>query len=476
MTGTEVLAIDRENKTVTVRLGSGEIVNHGYGTLVLATGATASRPPFPCPHSERISSFHTLDDALRVRGLAEQGGIGEAVVIGAGLVGVEAVVALGELWGINQTLLERENRVLPYVLDPEMAAIVERHLTLQGVTVATGTTVERVTVEDDHPVVHLVDGQRIVTDLVLCCLGVKPETTLARESGLAIGPTGAIVVDECCRTSDPNIYAGGDCVESIQQLTGERIYLPMGSVANRHGRVIAENIAGNPMTFPGVLGAFVLKVFDLNVGAVGISQGVADHAIPTADSVYGSFSDRPHYYPESGDVTAKLTYNAETGHLLGMQAVGSGSVVTRVDVMSSFLQRKAVIGDLLDFEHGYAPPFSEALDPLYHLACQAQAKQRGRSYIAPGDYTAAAGTMLLDVREPDEAATDPIPSVVLEAYASMRCVPIGHLVERLKLLDREQAIAVLCKRGPRAYQAAHLLAKHGFERVSVVGGGLQALL
>lgn len=476
MTGTEVLAIDRAKKTVTVRLGSGEVVSHGYGSLVLATGAKASRPPFPCPHSERILSFHTLDDAVQVRGLAERGAIGEAVVIGAGLVGVEAVVALGELWGIDQTLIEREDRILPYVLDREMAAIVERHMTSQGVSVRTGATVARVAVEDDHPVVYLEDGTRIATDVVLCCLGVEPETSLARESGLDIGPSGGIAIDEFCRTSDSHIYAGGDCVESVHQLTGEKLYFPMGSIANRHGRVIAENIAGNSLAFPGVLGTFVLKVFELTVGAVGISEAVAKRTVAEADAVFGSFSDRPHYYPEAGDIIAKLTYNAATGHLLGLQAVGSRSVVTSIDVMSVFLQRKADLEDLLAYEHGYAPPFSEALDPLYHLAAQALAKGRGRRYLAPGDFATTADTVLLDVREPDEAAQEPIPAAVLESFLTSRCIPIGHLSERLANLDPGQPIAVLCKRGPRAYQAAHILNRHGFTQVTVLGGGLQALL
>ena len=476
MTGTEVLSIDRAARTVRVRLVSGEEVSHGYGALVIATGATASRPPFAVPQSDRVLSFHTLDDALQVRSLAERGEVGDAVVIGAGLVGVEAVVALGELWGIDQTLIERENRVLPYVLDPEIAAIVERHLTSQGVTVHTGVSVERVTVDEGKPVVHLADGESLSTDLVLCCLGVTPETDLARECGLEIGKTGGIVIDEYCRTSDPAIYAGGDCVESVHVLTDEHIYLPMGSIANRHGRVIAENIAGQRTRFPGVLGSFVLKVFDLNVGAVGISEEIASRVISPVEAVYGSFSDRPHYFPESGDLTGKLIYNSETEHLLGLQVVGTGNVVTRVDVMSSFLQHRATIEDLLDFEHGYAPPFSEALDPLYHLACQAQARLRGMSFETPNDAQGSSRAVLLDVREPDEAATEPIPSAILAAYGTSLCVPIGHLVERLDRVDKGKPIHLLCRRGPRAYQAALLLKKNGYEQVSVIGGGLQALL
>ena len=475
MTGTEVLSIDRSKKTVSVRMVSGEIVTHGYGDLVIATGASATRPPFPCPHSDRILSFHSLDDALTIRSLAEQGKVNDAVVIGAGLVGVEAVVALGDMWGIDQTLIEREDRVLPYVLDPEMAALVERHLTSHGVMVMTGTSIERVSVEDEKPVVHLTDGRAIATDLVLCCLGVSPESHLAKECGLEVGKTGGIVIDSHCRTSDPNIYAGGDCVESVHLLTDERIYLPMGSIANRHGRVIAENLAGTPTKFPGVLGSFVLKVFDLSVGAVGISQLVASRVLKPTEAVFGSYAERPHFFPESGDITGKLIYNAETNHLLGLQVVGTGNAAAKIDVMSSFLQRRATIADLLDFEHGYAPPFSEPLDPLYHLACQAQAKQRGMRYVVPSGDPGLADALLLDVREPDEAALEPIPSAIVEQYGKSLCVPIGYLVDRLDQIDRGRPIHVLCKRGPRAYQAAHLLKRNGFDRVAVIGGGLAAL-
>jgi rhodanese-related sulfurtransferase len=279
------------------------------------------------------------------------------------------------------------------------------------------------------------------------------------------------------QTSDDNIYAGGDCVESVHQLTGKELYLPLGSLANRHGRVIAENLAGNDAEFPGVLGAVLLKVFDLNIGAVGLTESVAHEAGLAVNRVWGSFPDKPDYYPEVKTLSAKMVYSENDGKLLGLQAVGNGDVCRRIDVFSVMLQHKDSLDDLLDLEHGYAPPYSEALDPLHHLASAAQAQTRAVDFISPVfDHSRHEelhkDVFWLDVREEAEVSTQPWPC----PGGNIVNIPLNDLRRRTSELDRNKRILIVCRRGVRSYQAALILKRAGFEDVHIVGGGTQAAL
>ncbi len=473
MAGHEVTAIDRDARVVTVKnLQSGETFEHGYGKLVLATGAQANRPPFEVPDSERVRTFTRPDDAIAFRQMAEQGKIGSALIVGAGLIGCEVSEAAGGMWGIEVTLVERENQVLPFVLDPEMAAIAERELVRQGVDVRTGQTIEKIELDDSgNPVVSISRGEKITTDYVFLCLGVRPVATLAANSGLKLGPTGGIAVDDHMRTSDEHIYAGGDCVESTHQLTKQPIFLPMGSLANRHGRVIAENLAGNETTFPGVLGTFLVKVFDTNVGATGLSEHAAQKAGLKTRAVWGSFPDKPDFYPEHQVFVLKMIYGGDDNRLLGLQAVGAGDISRRVDVMASVLGRGGTVDDLFEFEHGYAPPYSEALDPLHHMAAMAQAQQRGVGFRNPGDDLLESDGQFIDVRDASEVENEP-----LEGLTGVINIALNDLRERSSELDSSRRTIVVCKRGPRAYQAALILAAAGFDNVEIFAGGLQSQL
>ena len=477
ITGAEVTEIDRGTKQVKVRrVADGSTFVHGYETLVLATGATPNKAPFEIPESDRVRPFTRPSDAAHFRQLAQTGQVGRVVIIGGGFIGCELAEAAAGLWGMETVLIEKEPQLLPYVLDPEMAYMASREMEHQDVRVLTGEAVERVTADGDNLFVHVAGRDPFETDYVFLCLGVTPNVSLAEECGLATGESGGIAVDRHMATSDPNIYAGGDCVESEHLLTGKKLVLPMGSLANRHGRVIAENIAGHESRFPGVLGAFLVKVFDLNVGSVGLSEQAAHAAGLTATSVWASFPDKPDYYPESTTITLKMVYNHETLELYGLQAAGLGDVCRRVDVFSSFLQRRASVEDLLDFEHGYAPPYSEALDPLFHLASLAIAARRGLDVVSPStvlQYDGGNDTTWLDVREPVE--TEALPWPIPENSGPLVKIPLDDLRSRLGELDKNRRIMILCARGPRSFQAAATLRHAGFENVHLVGGGITAL-
>jgi NADPH-dependent 2,4-dienoyl-CoA reductase/sulfur reductase-like enzyme/rhodanese-related sulfurtransferase len=475
VTDAEVISIDRQKKSITVKMTTtGETFDHSYGKLVLATGAMPKRPVFPVPVSPNIRSFTRPDDAIDFRRKAEKGEIGKAVIIGGGLIGCEMAESFGGMWGIKTILLEKESQLLPNCLDPEMAAIVENELVQNKVEVRTGTLIEKIELgRDNHPVIVIAGGEKIETDYALLCLGVEPETTLARACDLKIGKTGGIFVDDYLRTSDPDIYAGGDCVESHHLISGEAILFPMGSLANRHGRVIAENLAENSTIFPGVLGSFLVKAFDLNVGGVGLTEAAALRAGFAGRAVWGSFTDKPDYYPESKAFTLKIIYSRTDRRLLGIQAIGTGDICRRIDVFSSFLQRQAVVDDLFGFEHGYAPPYAEALDPLHHMAAVAQAQERGIDFISPG-FHFDRNVLWLDVREPEEAAAELFDIAGMGIEGKMLNIPLNMLTSRLGELDCTAKTIVICRRGPRAYQAAIMLQEAGFTDIHVLAAGIYA--
>ncbi len=470
ITESEVVAIDRQKRQVTVRdLKSGTENQHGYSSLVIATGAHPNPAPFPVAPSERISTFTRPGDARAFRAMAERGQVGSALIIGGGFIGCELAEATGSMWGIETTLIERESQLLPYILDPEMSGLVEKELVTQDVTVKTGATVEKITLSDDGlPTVHISGSEPVTVDYVFLCLGVRPETDLAKSAGIELGQTGGIVVDDHLRTSDPHIYAGGDCIESLNLISKQKFYIPMGSLANRHGRIIAENICGHENVFRGATGAFFVKVYDVNIGAVGLSELAAGKAGIKARAVWGAFGDKPDYYPEAGTFTVKMVYNIDTRQVVGVQAVGPGDICRRIDSASALMQYGAGLEDFLHFEHGYAPPYSEALDPLHHLAAMALAQERGYNFVAPSIMSDDRPLIVLDVRETSEFEEHALPS---NNHRTVVNIPLGQLRERISELNSSDPVYLLCQRGVRSYQGAVILRQNKFSDVHIIGGG-----
>lgn len=466
-TETQVIEIDRKEKKLKVKdLKTGDSYDHGYGKLVIATGAVPSDLQLEIPATDRIMHFTRPEHAINFRKLAQTGQVGTALVVGGGFIGCEIAEAATSLWGIETSLVEYESQILPYALDEEMALPVEKEMRDNGVKLYLGTAVTKFEMTDNGAVnVDFSDGSKHEFDYVFLCVGVHPASHLAKAAEIELGESGGIKVNQYMQTSDPDIYAGGDVVELTHQITGNPIYMPMGSLANRHGRVIADHIAGGNESFPGVLGAFMVKVFDFNVGSVGLTQNAAEDAGISANTVWATFEDKPDYYPESKSICLKMVFNPEDNSLLGIQGVGKGDIVRRVDVFSAFLQRKSKIDDLLDFEHGYAPPYSEALDPLYHLAAIAKSLESGFDQDNPGDDYEDSQIIVLDVREPEESESLPFKA------KNMVKIPLTKLAESLDQLDKSKRYTILCHRGPRSYQAAHILKMAGFKNISYIAGG-----
>jgi NADPH-dependent 2,4-dienoyl-CoA reductase/sulfur reductase-like enzyme/rhodanese-related sulfurtransferase len=461
-TGVEAVAIDRAAKTVRVRDSAGAEEAVPYDRLVLATGATPKRlPGIPIDHP-RVTVFKTIDDAKRWRARLEAREVDRVAVLGAGYIGCELAEAFGGMWGCEVDLIEAEDRVLPQVLDPEMAALVQAHLEDQGIRVHLNARVEGIDDADGGLAVRTSAGV-VATQHAVLALGFAPAATLAADAGLAIAPTGGIAVDASLRTSDPDVFAAGDCIEVTHAVSGRLANIPLGSLANKQGRVVGDVLAGRDARFGPVVGSGAVKVFDLNVAATGLTEASAARAGIESAAVWGTFSDKAHYHPGDKTIQLKLVFAPTSGRLLGLQAVGAGDVVRRVDVFAALLARGGTVGDLLDLEFAYAPPYAPPLDPLYVLGCAAINQVRdGVRSVAPS--FPSADVLVLDARTRGEAKARPLPGSLN--------IPLDELRARLSELAVGRNVLVVCAKGPRSAEAARILLNAGREGVTYLGGGL----
>jgi NADPH-dependent 2,4-dienoyl-CoA reductase/sulfur reductase-like enzyme/rhodanese-related sulfurtransferase len=439
--------------------GSNRVVLE-WDELVLATGARARRLPSQ-PLHPRVRSFHTLEDLAPVHAALGKGQISSVVIVGAGLVGCELSEAFHVLWGVEVSLLEAAGAPLAGFLDPEIGAVVAAALRRNGVDLRAGAAVSAISAEDDRAEVTAA-GERFAADLVLVATGVEPQVDLARSAGIALGRTGAISVDERLATSVPHVWAAGDCVEVRRLPGGEAAYLPLGSLANRQGRTLANVLAGCDDRFPGAVGAVAVKVFDLNVAATGSTREAAEARGIQARSAWVVAHDRAHYWPEAKEIVVHLVYEAGSRRVLGVQAVGDGEVAKRVDVATQLIARGADLGDFANLEQAYAPPFAPAIDPLATAAFAAENQEEGIEARAPG--AVFAGLRLLDVRHKGETEERPLP-------ASARQTPLEELRAAVPLPVPGEWLAV-CERGARSAEAVRLLKAAGGS-ASYLAGGLR---
>ncbi len=474
LVNTRATAIDRKAHTVEVlSLGTDRVSTIGYDKLVLATGTLPKVPRLEGSQLGGIFTLTGLMDANAIRKLMAAGGIEKATVIGAGLIGMEAAEAFVSL-GLGVTVIEALNWVLPGLLDFEIAAYVEKHLRSKGLDLRLGQRV--VKFEDDGKgwvrSVVTVEGE-IESQLVLLALGNSPNVKLARDAGLAIGSTGGISVDGNLLTSDPDIYAGGDCVENLNRITGQKVLVPLGSTANKHGRVIGTNVTGGHETFPGVLGTAVVKVFDYNVARVGLNESQAREA--GFDVVMSLVPGDEHatYYPGSRDILVKLVAEKKNNRLLGVQVAGPGEAAKRVDVLAAALTFGASVADLANLDLAYAPPYNSAIDPLHHAANVIRNKQAGLARaITPVELKKKLESedefIFLDVRSPEEREERRIET------AREKLIPLPALRTRLDELPVDAEIVIYCRTSVRAYQAQRILDGAGFRNVKFMDGSIGA--
>ncbi len=467
-------AIDREKKTVeTVHISTTTRKKIAYDTLVLATGGLPFVPPIENIDLNNVFKLNHPNDAMALQNAVTSKKVKKATIIGGGLIGIEVTEALAAN-NIDVDIVEMLDWVLPGLLDFECAAFLEKHLCSQGVKIHTSEKVLKLEGDSRGNVSKVITNKHeFDTDLVLIAVGVRPNVSLAKEAGLVIGERGGIIVDEHLRTNDPDIYAGGDCVENYHIVTGEKCFVPMGSTANKHGRIIADNIMGKETTFPGIVGTSVVKVFDYNVGKSGLTEKDARARGYDVVTALIPAPDRAHYYPEGKPILVKLVAERDTGRILGGQVVGPGDAIKRVDVLVTALRFQATYKDLRDLDLGYAPPYSAALDPLAHAANTIENKIHGvAKSVTPMEVKAMIDEgeefVWLDVRTQKE-----FEELAFE-NERVTLIPIGKLRERLEELPDDKKIVTFCKVSLRGYCAQCILAGAGFDDVAFMDGGILA--
>lgn len=472
MTETLATRIDRSARTVYVQsLADGQEKALPYDKLVIATGATPIKPQLPGINLKNIRQFWHPDDAKAIRAELEKGRFNNVVIIGAGLVGMEMAEAFSS-WEVPVTVVEMKDHVFPAFLDAEMAGIVEKYCREKGIRIFTHEKVVSFEGEGEVAAV-MTDKRTIPADLVVLAIGVRPNVELASTADLTLGPTGAIAVDDRLRTSDPDIYAGGDCVENVNMITGKKVFAPMGSTANKHGRVIGENLCGGDAKFRGVLGTSVVKVLDLNVGKSGLTEREAKELGYEYVTVMTAGHDKPHYMPGAKLITIKLIADAKNRKVLGVQAVGEGEVAKRVDVVASALTLGGTIDDLFDIDLSYAPPYNSPID---NVAVAANAvmnklagKLKGISPLEARERLNSDQTVFLDVRTPDECK-----QIRLADCKNIKYIPLGQLRSRCGELNKDDEIIAFCKISLRGYEAEGILEGADFKNVKVLEGGVVA--
>lgn len=462
----EVVEIDPAARQVTVRrLDSGGEYRESYDRLVIATGNAPVKLPVTGNDLDGIFSLWTVPDADAIQRLISERSPKRALVVGAGFVGLEAVEALAKR-EIQVTLVELAQQVLPQI-DPEMATPLSRHLVQRGVKVILGDAVAQYLGDGKVNGAMLKSGLRVDCDMVISAVGVRPQIDLARKAGLSIGEAGGIVVDDHMRTSDPNIYAAGDIVESVNLVSGRRVRLPLAGPANKQGRVAGANAAGGDMRFRGVLGTMIVKVCDLTAGKTGLGEEEARKAGLDVFVSYTHSPDHAGYYPGAETMAVKLIVERSTGRLLGAQAVGPRGVDKRIDVFATALLGRMTVEDLEDLDLAYAPPYGSAKDPAIVAGMVSANIHRGEvEAMTPQELAAAqAGgrdIQVVDVRTPGEYRAGHIPSAVN--------IPVDEMRQRYGELDPSRDTVVYCGIGYRSYLAYRILRQHGFRRLRNLSG------
>ena len=461
--------IDAENHTVSGRnLDSGETFTDRFDRLVLATGAQPIRPNIKSIDLGNIFYLRSIFDADAILERVISQSVRNVVIAGGGYIGLEMAESLVRL-GKNVTIVELAPQIVT-LFDEDFAGILRQYLEKKGVHIYTSEGIKALRGREGKVTHVQTVAREIEADAVLMSLGIRPQVELAKKAGLKIGETGAIWVNEQMETSVDRIYAAGDCAETTHLITGKRVWIPLGSTANKQGRVVGMNVCGGNATFPGVMATGIFKTFDFNVAKTGLNMKEAEkegfHPIQAIVRGY----DRAHYYPEGKESTLKVIADKETGRILGGQAMGEGPSDKFIDILAMALHGRMTCQELTSVDLAYAPPFSPALSPVIVAANVLMNKLEGRvkgiqaSEVKERLETSRESFQILDVREKDEVKKKRIPNSIW--------IPLGELKKRVNELDKGKEIAVHCESGLRSYKACLRLQHEGFENVKNIDGGM----
>lgn len=467
----EVTSIDRDNRQVEVKDHvNGEIYSLNYDILVLATGSSPVVPPIKGINSPNVFTLWNIPDMDRIKTYISQYRPETAAVVGGGFIGLETAENLHQL-GIKVTIIEKLDQVLAHI-DYEMAEMVHSKIEENNVELITDDGVGEFASNGNLTKIKLLSGKINLADMVILSIGVKPNSGLAKDAGLAVNERGAIVVDEYLRTSDKNIYAIGDVIEVTEFVSKNKTMIPLAGLANKQGRICADNICGREQKYTGAQGTSVIKVFDLTVAATGLNEKTLTRAGKQyrKDYMVAVINDASHsrYYPGSMPMMIKLIFDLK-GKILGAQIVGQSGVDKRIDIIATCIRFGGAVSDLTQLELGYAPPYSSAKDPVNMVGYVAENILRNLVdfvLISELDDVMKQGeAVILDVKEAIERRAGFIEGSVH--------IPLSVLRSKLNMLDREKTIIVYCVVGLRAYIAVRILLQKGF-KARVLSGGHSA--
>jgi NADPH-dependent 2,4-dienoyl-CoA reductase/sulfur reductase-like enzyme/rhodanese-related sulfurtransferase len=442
----------------------GETYTESYDKLILAPGADPIRPNLPGINSKRIFTLRNVPDTFRIKDIVEKQKPKRAVVVGAGFIGLEMAENL-HLKGVKVTIVDVADHVIA-PLDYEMAAIVHQHLKTKGVEFYLKDAVQSFEDHQDLVLVQLGSGRRIKADMVILSIGIKPDTKIAMDAGLDIGPHGGILVNDYLKTSNPDIYAVGDAIEVNDFVTGAQTLIPLAGPANKQGRIAANNICGATEKYAGTQGTAIVKVFDLTVAVTGNNE----KGLQRKNIVYEkSFTHSPShagYYPGAIPMAIKLLFSKPDGKILGAQIIGYEGADKRMDIIATAIRAGMTVHGLESLELAYAPMYSSAKDPVNIAGYTAANILKGTHPVFHWDAVATLDLhtiFLLDVRTPGEFRQGSIPGAIN--------IPVDNLRERLAEVPQDKEIYLFCQIGLRGYIATRILLQHGYTKVKNLSGG-----
>jgi NADPH-dependent 2,4-dienoyl-CoA reductase/sulfur reductase-like enzyme/rhodanese-related sulfurtransferase len=461
--------IDIPNRAISGRrIGSGETFIDHFDRLVIATGAYAIRPRIEGIDLGNVFYLRSIFDADAIYEKIRLGNIQNIVIAGGGYIGLEMAESFVRL-GKNVTIVELAPQILT-LFDEDFAGILQQYLEKKGLKIFTSEGIQALSGKEGNVTHVQTVAHKIEADVVLMSLGVRPQIELAKQAGLRIGETGAIWVNEKMETSAEGVYAAGDCAETTHLITGRKTWIPLGSTANKQGRVVGVNVCGGNATFPGVMGTTVFKTFEFNAAKTGLSMREAEkegfHSIQAIVRGY----DCAHYYPGGKESVLKVIADNKTGRILGGQAIGEGPSDKFIDILAMALHAKMTCRELANVDLAYAPPFSPVLSPIIVAANVLSNKLDGKvegiqaAEVREKLQSSKENFQVLDVREEDEVKEKRIHNTIW--------IPYGDLKKRMSELDKEKETIVHCESGLRSYKACLKLQNDGFENVKNVDGGM----
>lgn len=464
-TKAEVIAIQPEQKTVTVRyLRTGEERQERYDVLVLSPGASPIVPRLEGLEEarDRIFTIRNIADVDALKGFMDTTAPKTAVVVGGGFIGLEMAENLRHK-GLDVHLVEAADQVMT-ALDPEMATLIAAELKKNGVKLSLGTAIQGFA--DAGKTVVLADGSRIATDLTVLAIGVRPESGLIKDAGLAVNERGTIVIDDQFRVAGAeDIYAIGDAVETTDRIFGEKTQIPLAGPANRMGRMVADIICGKDKHYKGSLGSSIVRVFKVQAASTGKNEKQLKQMGVDYRSIHLYPANHATYYPGASQISLKVLYAPEDGKLYGAQAVGQEGCDKTIDVIATAIAGDMSVYDLADVELCYAPPFNTAKSAVNYAGYIAENLRDGEAYfddVAHIEGLVASGATVLDVRGKKEIEKVPLPSTLQ--------IPLPELRKRLHEVPADGPVYVSCMVGLRGHIASRILQQNGIDAINVGGG------